>query len=104
MPQSAEESNLDDAKVIGAKVNGVHKGEVEDTDVVEKDDFGLPIRKRVVVESEGGDNASTEEEDESEGVKEVNRHAVEAKDSKIMAEDEESESEDEFKDARSTPN
>ena len=108
MPQSAEEGNIDDAKVNGVH-NGARKVEVEDMGVVEKDDFGLPIRKRVVVERKGEDNASMEEEDESVEEKEVNGHLAEGKatverDSNNGAGEEDSESEDEFKDARSTPN
>jgi hypothetical protein len=110
MPQSGEESNVDaKSKTDDATVDAVHlKGEGREADeaVVERDDFGLPIRIRVIVEQGGGDDASTEEEHSSPG---VNGHAVEGDsgaemDSRHNGKAEESESEDEFKDARSTPN
>jgi hypothetical protein len=106
MPQNGEEGNIDDAPV-----NGTHKGnakEVEETGVVEKDEFGLPIRKRV--EMEERDHTSMDEEESRVGEKELNGHAVERKvvaerESDNGAEDEDSGSdEDDFKDARSTPN
>ena len=110
MPPSGEEGNIDDAPA-----NGSQKGsakEVEETGALERDEFGLPIRKRV--EMEERDDSSTEGEESSAGEEEkdrkLNGHAVErkaaaGKDSDDGAEDEDSGSdEDDFKDAQSVPN
>ncbi|KAG0650820.1 hypothetical protein D0Z07_2678 [Hyphodiscus hymeniophilus] len=107
MPQSEEESNADttDATNINGAGNGKEKVVTDENVVAEKDEFGLPIRNRALVEDEGVDEAS-DKEDSTLG---INGHAVKGE---AGAEEElnhnsepgESGSEDEFKDARSTPN
>ena len=109
MPPSGEESNIERANAtIINRVYGKGREVPTEMGVVEKDEFGLPIRKRVVIEEEGRENASTEEDDLSLRGKGANGHVegkAGAKGDSIDHEDAEgSESEDEFKDARSTPN
>ena len=112
MPQRSE-SDEEAATVVAAKADasspapngGITEAEAVDRDVdavvMEKDEWGLPVRKRAVVQRE--------EEESSEGRDEVNGHAVEGK-SAVQGNsngragsEEESEGEDEFKDAPSTP-
>ena len=109
MPQSGRESNADTSDAT--HINGAEKGKGRDAageSVAEMDEFGLPIRHRVVAEDAGRDDASMEHNATSEG-KGVNGHALNSEGADMNnpshdGEVEELESEDEFKDARSTPN
>lgn len=107
MLESVETADIEKLKA-DAGVNDVHgtTAAAETSTALEKDEFGLPVRKRINVEGDVRDGSA--EEESGPGAKEVNGHAVEGKPGlgkgSNGAEDAgESDSEGEFKDAKSTP-
>ena len=114
MPQRGEAASIEKAD---AGING--GGATEASETSERDDFGLPVRKREVaipVEEDAGDNELAKKDESVNGAEEVNGHNGEdhpelrkySSNSEEVQVDQgagDSDSADEeFKDAQSTPN